>query len=89
LFFAAGAALAFLAWFAGPHWSALKSAFGLRARTHPPVVAGFAFVFGRPALQSAKFPLVFLLLTHSDSRFPLDKAFISCKKVCGNCRNTL
>jgi len=43
-------------------------------------VAGFAFVFGRPALQSAKFPLVFLLLTIPIPDFLLDKAIYLLQK---------
>jgi exosortase len=74
LFFGLGTALALLALFAGPHWSALNQlslyVLGLILLW----VAGFAFFFGRPALQSARFPLVFLLLTIPIPDFLLDKA---------------
>ena len=74
LFFGLGTALALLALFAGPRWSALNQlslyVLGLILLW----VAGFAFFFGRPALQSARFPLLFLLLTIPIPDFLLDKA---------------
>jgi exosortase len=74
LFFGLGTALALLALFAGPRWSALNQlslyVLGLILLW----VAGFAFFFGRPALQNARFPLVFLLLTIPIPDFLLDKA---------------
>jgi exosortase len=73
LFLAAGTALALLALFAGPHWNALNQlslyVLGLILLW----VAGFAFFFGRPALQSAKFPVLFVLLTIPIPDFLLDK----------------
>jgi exosortase len=80
LFFGAGTAVAFLTLFAGPHWSALNQlsmyVFGLILLW----VAGFAFFFGRPALQSAKFPLAFLLLTIPIPDFLLDQAIYLLQK---------
>jgi exosortase len=80
LFFGAGTALALLALFAGPHWSALNQlsvhVLGLILLW----VAGFAFFFGRPALQSARFPLAFLLLTIPIPDFLLDKAIYFLQK---------
>jgi len=80
LFFAAGAALALLALFAGPHWSALNQLSVYVLGLILLWVAGFAFVFGRPALQSAKFPLVFLLLTIPIPDFLLDKTIYLLQK---------
>ena len=80
LFLAAGTAFALLALFAGPHWSALNQlsvyVLGLICLW----VAGFAFVFGRVALQNAKFPLAFLLLTIPIPDFLLDQAIYLLQK---------
>jgi exosortase len=80
LFFGLGTALALLALLAGPGWSALNQlslyVLGLILLW----VTGFAFFFGRPALQSAKFPLAFLLLTIPIPDFLLDKAIYLLQK---------
>jgi exosortase len=80
LFLATGAALALLALFAGPHWSALNQLSVYVLGLILLWVAGFAFVFGRPALQSARFPLVFLLLTIPIPDFLLDQAIYFLQK---------
>jgi exosortase len=80
LFLATGAALALLALFAGPHWSALNQLSVYVLGLILLWVAGFAFLFGRPALQSARFPLVFLLLTIPIPDFLLDQAIYLLQK---------
>lgn len=80
LFFAAGTAIALLARFAGPHWSALNQLSVYVLGLILLWVAGFAFFFGRTALQSAKFPLAFLLLTIPIPDFLLDKAIYLLQK---------
>jgi len=80
LFLATGAALALLALFAGPHWSALNQLSAYVLGLILLWVAGFAFVFGRPALQSARFPLAFLLLTIPIPDFLLDQAIYLLQK---------
>jgi hypothetical protein len=80
LFFGAGTALALLALFAGPHWSALNQLSMYVLGLILLWVAGFAFFFGRPALQSAKFPLAFLLLTIPIPDFLLDQAIYLLQK---------
>jgi exosortase len=73
LFFAAGSALALLAFFAGRHWSALNQLSVYVLSLILLWIAGFAFFFGRPALQGARFPLSFLLLTIPIPDVVLDK----------------
>ena len=80
LFFGAGTALALLALFAGPHWSALNQLSVYVLGLILLWVAGFAFFFGRPALESAKFPLAFLLLTIPIPDFLLDRAIYLLQK---------
>jgi exosortase len=80
LLFGAGTALALLALFAGPHWSALNQLSVYVLGLILLWVAGFTFFFGRPALQSAKFPLAFLLLTIPIPDFLLDKAIYLLQK---------
>jgi exosortase len=63
LFFATGSALALLAFFAGRQWSALNQLSVYVLGLILLWIAGFALFFGRPALQGARFPLSFLLLT--------------------------
>ncbi len=80
LFFGAGTVLALLALFAGPHWGALNQLSVYVLGLILLWVAGFALFFGRSALQSAKFPLVFLLLTIPIPDFLLDKAIYFLQK---------
>jgi len=77
---AAGAGLGLLAFSAGSHWSALNQLSAYILALILLWVAGFAFVFGRKALQSAKFPLVFLLLTIPIPDFLLDKSIYLLQK---------
>jgi exosortase len=79
-FFAAGTAVALLALFAGPRWSTLDQLSVYVLGLILLWVAGFAFFFGGPALQSAKFPLFFLLLTIPIPDFLLDKAIYLLQK---------
>lgn len=80
LFFGSGTALALLTLFAGPHWSALHQLSMYVLGLILLWVAGFAFFFGRFALQSAKFPLAFLLLTIPIPDFLLDQAIYLLQK---------
>ena len=80
LFFGAGTALALVALFAGPHWSALNQLSAYVLGLILLWVAGFAFFFGRPALESARFPLAFLLLTIPIPDFLLDRAIYLLQK---------
>jgi exosortase len=80
LFLTTGAALAILALFPGRQWSALNQlslyVLGLLLLW----IAGFAFLFGRAALESARFPLLFLLLTIPIPDAILDKSIYLLQK---------
>src|SRR6266404_59088 len=80
LFFGAGTALALLALFAGPHWSALNQLSVYVLGLILLWIAGFALFFGRPALQGARFPLSFLLLTIPIPDVVLDKSIYLLQK---------
>jgi exosortase len=80
IFLTAGAALALGAFSIGSRWSALNQ---LSVYTLALILlwtAGFAFFFGRQALRSARFPLVFLLLTIPIPDFLLDKVIYLLQK---------
>lgn len=80
LFFATGSALALLAFFAGRHWSALNLLSVYVLGLILLWIAGFALFFGRPALQGARFPLSFLLLTIPIPDVLLDKSIYLLQK---------
>jgi exosortase len=80
LFFAAGSALALLAFFAGGHWSALTQLSVYVLGLILLWIAGFAFFFGRLALRGARFPLSFLLLTIPIPDVVLDKSIYLLQK---------
>jgi exosortase len=80
VFLTIGAALAFVAYSIGSHWSALNQLFVYMLALILLWVAGFAFFFGRQPLQNARFPLVFLLLTIPIPDFLLDKVIYFLQK---------
>jgi exosortase len=80
LFLTTGTALTILAFFAGRQWSALNRLSVYVLGLILLWVGGFAFSFGRLALQSAKFPMGFLLLTIPIPDAILDKSIYFLQK---------
>lgn len=80
VFLAAGGALALVAFSLGSHWSALNHLSVYTLALILLWVAGFALLFGRQALQNARFPLVFLLLTIPIPDFLLNKVIYLLQK---------
>jgi len=72
-FLAGGGVLALMALLLGPQWIALNRLSVYILALTLIWIAGFAFLFGRQALQNARFPLLFLLLTIPIPDFFLDK----------------
>ena len=69
----AGAALALVAFLVGSRWTALNQLSAYVLALILIWTAGFAFLFGKQALRSARFPFAFLLLAVPIPDFILDK----------------
>jgi len=80
LFFVGGAAFALVAFSLGSAWTSLNRLSVYIFALVLLWIAGFAFFFGRTALNQARFPLAFLLLTIPIPDFLLDKAIYLLQK---------
>jgi exosortase len=80
VFLAAGAAVALIAFSVGSPWSALNRLSVYMLALILLWVGGFALLFGKQALQSGRFPLVFLLFTVPIPDFLLDKVIYFLQK---------
>lgn len=79
-FFASAVVASLLALLSGPRWTALNQLSVYILALLLLWASGFAFLFGRSALQNARFPLLFLLLTIPIPDVILDKTIYLLQK---------